>query len=88
MAKITFGRQHFKSPTPPVLRIVFKSIVFLAGLWALIGGMVGVSEVLQAAINKWALIGMAIVRFTIQFFGFDFDPDQNNEAQPDELAQP
>lgn len=79
--KLKFGRQHYTSPTPPVLRILFKSIVFAAGLWAVIQGMLDVPEHITNAINKWTLIGMAVVRFTIQFFGFDFNPD-GNEGQP------
>ena len=80
-AKITFGRQNYKTKTPPILNIIFKAIVFAAGLWAVIQGMVDVSEHLTNAINKWTLVGMAVVRFTIQFFGFDFEPDEPKEEE-------
>mgnify|MGYP001127567108 CR=1 FL=1 len=78
MPQVTFGVASMKKPTPPALKIIFKTIVFLAALWAFLNPQLGVAEALANTINKWTLIGLGLVRFIIQFFGLDYDVDNTS----------
>ena len=78
MANLQFGVGQLKKPTPKILKIIFKTIVFLAALWAFLSPQLDITEILVNAINKWTLVGLGLVRFLIQFFGLDYDIDSTN----------
>lgn len=65
-----------KKPTPPVLKNVFKAILFASAIWALaIAPNLDIPDAVVASINKWLLVGNGIVKVTIGFFGLDYSKD-------------
>ncbi len=78
MANLQFGVGQLKKPTPRVLKLLFKTIVFLAALWAFLSPQLDIAEAIVNSINKWTLISLGLVRFLIQFFGLDYDVDNTS----------
>ena len=70
VVKVGFGQ--IQNPTPKALTYLFRTYSFFAGIWVLIQPSLGVNHDLVAEINKWVLLGVPIIQFTIKFFGWDY----------------
>lgn len=71
---IKFGAKQLKNPTPPFLKVIFKSYAFLAGLWALFApGLTHLPVETLALINQILLMSTPVMGYIITFFGLDYD---------------
>ena len=78
MSDIKFGMKSLQQPTPQWMKNVFKTILYLTGLWALLAPMLtNIPENTSAEVNKWCLISLSILRFTIAFFRYDFSETED-----------
>jgi hypothetical protein len=70
---VQFGLDQISNPTPSAAKYVFRTILYLSAIWAVI--MPTVTELHPdtiAAINKYMLLGNAVINVTIKFFGWDY----------------
>lgn len=75
--KLVVGAQALNSPTPMMLRYVFRGVLYLSTMWALLAPvMTDIPEHTQLLINKYLLLGNTIISGTIKFFGWQ--PIDNN----------
>ena len=59
--------------TPKGLVYVFRAILYLSAVYVMaIQPNLDLPQDIQAEINKWLIIGNAVVNVTIKFFGLDF----------------
>lgn len=73
---VKVGLNQVSNPTPLFLKYIFRIYTFLAGLWAIFAPMLTqIPEDQMAEINKWVLIGVPIIHYTIKFFGLDYRQD-------------
>lgn len=71
------GTQALNQPTPMMLRYIFRAVLYLSTLWALLAPvMTDIPEPTQLLINKYLLLGNTIISGTIKFFGWK--PIDNN----------
>lgn len=80
-SKVKFGVRSLDRPTPMALRYVFRTFLYLSGLWALLAPtLTHIPTDVLNQINTYLLIGNTIMNFTIKFFGLDFSdkPDTDN----------
>lgn len=71
---IKFGLAQFNNPTPTIVKNVFRTILYLSAIWAVISQ--SVTELpahTLASIDKYLLLANAVINVTIKFFGWDFD---------------
>lgn len=80
MANLKFGVAGLTKPTPPVFRNIFTAILYIAGIWVFIAPMFNVSGAILATINKDIVEVLAILKFTISFFHFDYQEPDINQA--------
>lgn len=70
---VQFGLDQFANPTPSAAKYIFRAVLYLSALWAVIMPMVTeLPETTIAVINKYMLLGNAIINVTIKFFGWDY----------------
>lgn len=70
---VQFGLDQLNNPTPVYAKQVFRAILYLSALWAVISP--SVTELpahTLASIDKYLLLANAIINVTIKFFGWDF----------------
>lgn len=70
---VQFGIDQLSNPTPSIAKYIFRTILYLSAIWAVI--MPTVTELPPdtiAAINKYMLLGNAVINVTIKFFGWDY----------------
>jgi hypothetical protein len=74
MEKTTkFGLGQLANPTPQAAKVIFRIILYLSALWAVIApSITELSPHTLAVINKYLLLGVAAVNVTIKFFGLDY----------------
>lgn len=73
---ITMGVGAISKPTPLALKYIFRGYSFLAGLWAILApNFDWLPASTMDDINKWLLIGVPVIHFTIKFFGIDYKYD-------------
>lgn len=71
---IKFGAAQLSNPTPGIAKIVFRIILYLSGLWAVVSPLATqIPAETLADINQWLLIGNAAINITIKFWGWDFE---------------
>lgn len=76
---IKAGLGQIKNPTPKFLKYIFRTYTFLAGLWAIFSpAITHLPAETIAEVNKWVLIGVPVIHFTIKFFGLDYEMDETN----------
>lgn len=76
---IKFGAKQLKNPTPPFLKVIFKTFAFLAGLWALIAPeFAHLPAETLALINKILLMSTPVMGWIISYFGLDYDLASKN----------
>jgi hypothetical protein len=71
---VQFGIGQFANPTPHPAKVVFRIILYLSAIWAVISP--SVTELpahTLASIDKYLLLANAIINVTIKFFGWDYD---------------
>lgn len=74
MADLKFGVGQFGKETPHQLKLVFRIVLYLSGLWTLLAPVLtNIEEVMRGKIDHWIVIGLMVMRFTISFFHLDFD---------------
>lgn len=79
MADVKFGVKQLNSPTPKYLKNFFKAFLFLSGAWAIIApAATQIPAGVQADINKWIIVGLALMRFAISFWGYDYKIEPND----------
>lgn len=70
---VQFGLSQFANPTPTLAKQIFRTILYLSAIWAVIMPMVTeLHPDTIATINKYMLLGNAVVNVTIKFFGWDY----------------
>lgn len=70
---VQFGIGQFSNPTPTVAKQIFRAILYLSAIWAVVMPMITeLPETTIAVINKYMLLGVAVVNVTIKFFGWDY----------------
>lgn len=70
---VQFGLSQLVNPTPSAAKYVFRTILYLSAIWAVIMPTVTeLPEATIAAINKYMLLGNAVINVTIKFFGWDY----------------
>ena len=70
---VAFGTDQLTNPTPVFIKNIFRAVLYLSALWAVISP--SVTEIpadTLAVINKYLLLGNAVINVTIKFFGYDF----------------
>lgn len=73
---VKFGVSQITNPTPKALKYIFRAYTFLVGVWAILApNFDWVPPSTMDEINKWLLIGVPIIHYTIKFFGLDFEQD-------------
>ena len=70
---VQFGIDQLSNPTPSIAKYIFRTILYLSAIWAVIMPTVTeLPETTIAAINKYMLLGNAVINVTIKFFGWDY----------------
>jgi len=70
---IQFGVGQLDNPTPKNVKLIFRAILYLSAVWAVMSpSLTEISPAILASINKYLLLGTAIINVTIQFFGWDY----------------
>lgn len=70
---VQVGLDQLNNPTPQWARITFRAILYLSAIWAITAPVVTeIPENVLMSINKYLLLGNAIINVTIKFFGWDF----------------
>lgn len=84
MSNLKFGVPGLTKPTPPVLRNIFTGFLYLSGIWVFIAPLFHVPSPVLDQINKAIVEGLAVLKFTISFFHFDYQepPIQNPTPTP------
>jgi hypothetical protein len=70
---VQFGISQINNPTPRTAKNVFRTILYLSAIWAVISP--GVTELpahTLATIDKYLLLANAVINVTIKFWGWDF----------------
>lgn len=74
---IKFGAGQLSKPTPKALKYIFRAYTFLSGLWVIIApNFTHIPAETINEVNKWLLLGVPIIHYTIKFFGLDFQIDE------------
>lgn len=77
MADLKFGKNQFNMPTPQWMKNLFNFVLYVTGLWAILAPMLtNLAAELIHSIDHWALVTLAVMRFTIQFFHYDYTEDK------------
>ncbi len=69
-----------KKPTPEIAKQVLNTLLYLSGAFALLQNNFDIPEHVAAEVNKYLLSGLALVRFTINFFHWDNGSGSNSSA--------
>jgi hypothetical protein len=70
---VSFGTDQLNNPTPVFIKNIFRLVLYLSALWAVIAPSITELDAgTLAMINKYLLLGVAVVNITIKFFGYDF----------------
>ena len=70
---VQFGVDQLGNPTPTKAKVVFRIVLYISALWAVISpSITELPADTLATINKYVLLGNALVNATIQFFGWDY----------------
>ena len=80
MATLKFGLVGLTKPTPTVLRNIFTAFLYLSGIWVFIAPVFNIPAPVLDHINKGIVEGLAILKFTISFFHFDYQIDANAQV--------
>ena len=80
MANVKFGVPGLTKPTPAALRNVFTAFLYLSGIWVFIAPLFNIPTPVLDHINKAIVEGLAVVKFTISFFHYDYQPDINAQV--------
>lgn len=78
MKQVTFGMSGLSSATPQQIKTLYRVIMFLSGLWVtVIQPQFHFTPEVEAAVNKWILVGNTGIYYICQFFGWS---DKDNGA--------
>lgn len=70
---IQFGPGQLNNPTPKNIKIIFRTVLYLAAVWAVMSpSLTELPPAVLAVINKYLLLGTAVINVSIQFFGWDY----------------
>lgn len=70
-AKLGFGTMNaIKGPTPKAIVFTYRVLMFLSGVWILIEPQFHVPQKISYSIAKWTVLGINIIYFSCQFFGW------------------
>lgn len=70
---VKFGVNQLGNPTPKFIKYIFNGALFALGLWALLSGQItNVPSNVLAEINKWSVVALAVMKWMIGYFGWDF----------------
>jgi len=70
---IQFGIEQLSNPTPKNVKVIFRAILYLSAVWAVMSpSLTEISPTILASVNKYLLLGTAVINVTIQFFGWDY----------------
>lgn len=71
--EIVFGVNQINNPTPQIAKVIFRIILYVSALWAVLSpSITEIPAPTLASINKYLLLSNALVNVTIKFFGFDY----------------
>jgi len=75
---LNVGTSSISKPTPLFLKYIFRTYTFLAGVWAIAApALTEIPEKYIALIDKWIIIGAAVIHFGIKFFSFDYKMEES-----------
>lgn len=70
---IQFGVAQLNNPTPKNIKIIFRTILYLSAVWAVMSpSLTEIPANVLAMMNKYLLLGTAVINVSIQFFGWDY----------------
>lgn len=73
---VGFGIGQLSNPTPRWMKSIMRVAAFFSGVWALLPqDLINLSDHNYAYVNKWIIVGNAILLFSIKFFGWK-DPNE------------
>jgi hypothetical protein len=69
---IKIGWNQLNNPTPEIAKIVFRIILYISALWAMVSpAITEIDPATLATVNKYLLLANGVVNVTIRFFGWD-----------------
>jgi hypothetical protein len=72
-ARLKFGAEGFKNPTPKLAKNIFRLISSVVGVWAIIQHFhLGLQPETIAIINEWAIGAVPITHVFTKSFGWDY----------------
>lgn len=88
MADLKFGAAGFNKPTPKTLKIVFNTFLYLSGAWIFIAPAFNLAQPVLNLINKDLLTGLALMKFTISFFHYDYEIQTDTPSTNTQIIKP
>lgn len=82
-AVLGFGtKSAMEGATPLAIKYAYRALMFLGGLWALViePQFPHIPENIMHSIDKWILIGNAIIYYICQFFGWVIPKDASKQT--------
>lgn len=74
---IKFGVNSLSEPTPKFMKMIFRAVSFIVGIWALVQHMnLGLPEHSIKVANEWAIAVVPLMHFTIKFFRWDYSTEE------------
>lgn len=71
-------------PTPKPIKTVFDLLFYLTGIWAVVSNAIpNLNEHTLYLIGNWSSILIVVLKFTITYFGWDYEPIES-KAKSDE----
>lgn len=73
-----------QSPTPKAIKIGYRTLMVLSGLWMLIEPEFHIPQNISYAIARWTIIGTNIIYFLCNQFGWVRPGQESAEDTPEE----
>lgn len=69
--KIAFGMEGLNGATPPIVKNIYRAIMFLCGFWAIVlEPQFHLPDTITHNIDKWLMVSNTGIYFICQFFGW------------------
>lgn len=78
---LQFGTQKAsQSPTPPAIKIAYRTLMVISGIWVLIEPEFHIPQHIAYSIARWTVISTNIIYFICQQFGYVRPDQEENEG--------
>lgn len=77
---VKVGIGQIDNPTPMAAKWIFRLFTFFSGLWAILApSITEIDHDIIAKVDRYLLIGVAVMHYAIKFFGWDYkDKSEQN----------